>query len=470
MKAVIYARISREKQSEYSLSAQVEECKAYIEKERYELGNVYIDDGFSAKNMDRPQLQQMLTDLRQRKFNMIVIWRLDRLTRDTIDGLNMVRNVFKPSGVEFASVMEDIDTSTPDGYMMYTFRLSMAQNEREKIAERVSLGQMKRAQDGKRNSPVRPLGYNVGPDLQLTVNEEESETVRKVFEWYTKGWGYNKIAKTLNLEGVSTAYNGTWDPTRVKQILTNLTYTGVVHYKRKYDPEEKRVIAEGQHDAIISKESFELVQRIMNRKSEGKMNTSSADYPFSTVVKCGICGRSYFGYSKSEDRRYYRCRGKQVYPSCKSSEVSEKKLAEMFLAHLEGFHFTSLQPEKPVTGKDTEREHKRIMKALDEIVTKKKNYTRAMGSGKLDYEMYEELIDEENKRAVALNTELEALGETTDHRITRRDILNRLNNLKQKWPTMSREERKQRVQDIFEVIVINKQGRDWAIVAQKLAD
>src|SRR5690242_20651217 len=122
----------------------------------------------------------------------------------------MVTTMFRPNGIEFVSFTEDIDTSTPDGMMMFTIRLSMAQRERERIAERSSMGQAARARKGLRNSPTRPYGYDINKDLALTVNEEEAEIVRQIFDWFLAGWGRIKIARSLNDQGIPAKGGGIW--------------------------------------------------------------------------------------------------------------------------------------------------------------------------------------------------------------------------------------------------------------------
>lgn len=474
MKAVIYARISTNEQSNYSLGAQVEECRAFIEKERYELTNVYMDDGYSAKNMNRPQLQQMLSDLKQRKFNIIVIWRLDRLTRDTMDGLNMVKNEFKPYGVEFASINEDIDTTTPDGYMMFTIRLSMAQNEREKIAERVTLGMKARAKKGLRPNASEPYGYNLTPELTLEINEEEAEVVRNIYDWYLSGHGKFKIAKMLTASSIPTKTGLlAWVEGTINNILNSPTYYGANHMTPRGKTEP--IIVKGTHEAIISEATFNEVQKVQNRRREGTMSTSSYDYPFSNIVKCAECGNNYYGQQKYTNAgsltRYYRCRTNNKGRTCPGSDISEPKLYDLFKRFLANFEFTTTDPNKSIDGKDVAKDIKKLTKLIEDATMKKKNYTRAMGSGKLEYDMFSELMEEENTKIESWRAELETLNTMVPNTSrTKSDVARSINELTSNWDAMTHKQRKIIVQKLFEAIVIKKEGKYWHVMGYKLSE
>ena len=474
MRAVIYARISTTEQSEHSLGAQVEECRAFIEKERYELTNVYTDDGYSAKNMNRPQLQQMLSDLKQRKFNIIVIWRLDRLTRDTMDGLNMVKNEFKPYGVEFASINEDIDTTTPDGYMMFTIRLSMAQNEREKIAERVTLGMKARAKKGLRPNASVPYGYDLTPELTLEINEEEAEVVRNIYDWYLTGHGKFKISKMLTEHSIPTKTGRlAWVEGTVNNILNSPTYYGANHMKPKGTAEP--IIVKGTHEGIISEAKFNEVQKVQKRKQEGSMSTSSYDFPFSNIVKCAECGSNYYGQQRrtraGSIARSYRCRNNAKTRMCSAADISEPKLYDLFKRFLSNFEFITTDPNKSIDGKDVAKDIKKLTKLIEDANTKKKNYTRAMGSGKLDYDMFSELMEEENAKLETWKAELETLNTMVPNTTrTKSDVARSINELNNNWDSMTHKQRKIIVQQLFEAIVIKKEGNYWHVVGYKMSE
>ena len=259
-------------------------------------------------------------------------------------------------------------------------------------------------------------------------------------------------------------------------MITNPTYTGATHYKPRGLPEDKRIIVPNVHQPIIPPFTFESAQAQLKRRNEEHMSTSSYDFPFSTILKCGECGRSYHGktttYSGGRNNvRTYRCAGKyRVNPCKESSDISEPKVSKLFLKFLEDFEFFANQPNVPVDGIDVEKEAKRLAKLIDESANKRKNYARAMGAGKLDYESFEELVDEENQKSKEWQSELDKLQKVTPSKRTMRDIELLVNNLRTKWHLMNDRQRKLAVQQLFEVIVIKKSGSEWGMVGFKIAD
>lgn len=473
MKAVIYSRISKDEQSKYSISEQVQLCQKMMENEGHEVVDVFVDEGYTSKNMNRPALQSMLSQIKSKRFGIICVWNSDRLTRTTLDGLEMVTKMFKPSGIEFASVTEDIDTSTPDGMMMFTIRLSMAQREREKIAERVAMGQIGRAKKGKRNTSAKPYGYEVGEDLVLSVNEEEAEIVRNIYTWYVQGFGRNKIASILNDSNIPAPRGGIWFEKIIGDIIGNPTHIGSTHYKPKLSKEEDRIIVPDTHPAIIPRDLFDIAKEIKVRRRDNDMNLSSYDFCFSTVVKCGECGRSFHGKMKTNApgrarTRNYRCSGKYRQNSCNVSDVSDIKLEKIFLDFIKGrLEVESEEPNKPIGGKDVTKEKKRLEKIIADSAVRRKNYSRAMGDGKMSYDDFSDLMEEENAKVKKLQEELEAIQLSQGPKRTNRESNQLLTELLHNWPLMSEQQKKIGVGLLFRAIVLKKIDGIWKIVAFK---
>lgn len=476
MRAVVYARISSEEQSVYSLDSQVNECRTFIERLGHECVDVYIDDGYSAKDLNRPRIQDLLEDLQERKFDLVVSWKLDRLTRDTVDGLTLIINLFKKKhGVVFMSATEDIKTETPDDVMMLTIRLSMAQAEREKIRERVTMGQIARAKSGRRNTPAKPYGYDVNEDLSLTINLDEAPIVRQIFEWFIDGYGREKIARILNQSKVPPPRGGElWFEATIKAIIVNPTFYGATHYRPKG---KDRILFENTHEPIVSKETWIHANEVKKRRGEGATNLSSYNFAFSTVTKCGVCGRSYHGKLRSvpyrkkklwqgEDYNYYRCSGKYRQRSCSASDIAEHVLLKMLFDVLEPSvsPFTEEQvSEKPALS--SSRERKRITKELEKSKERLTKLAKAMASGNIDFEIYTELRNEEKVKVEELEEALRNLPDDAPPPPTRRlsDIADDLLNMSTHWTNWTPEKRKQVIQRTFKQIVINKVEGKWRI-------
>lgn len=468
MKAVIYTRVSSANQADegYSLEAQHNESIKYIESEGMELTKVYTDPGVSAKSLDRPGVQEMIRDLKAGKFQAIIIHKLDRLTRNISDLYELVEMVIKHD-VKLISLSEKIDTSTPMGRMFIYMLGILAQMFRENLSQEIVKGQSIRASKGLRVSPSRPYGYDLGDNLTMTVNDEEAHTVRQIFGWFNEGHNLLTIAGKLNKAGTTKKFH----QTTIGRIISNPTYVGVNHWKRK--GAKDGVYFEGAHEPIISEEVFQEAQDILLKRKDHFLSQSSTNFVFSTVVKCGICGRSFCGRTRRENGRLsydYRCAGKERF-GCKVGSIADSKLTALFLDFINNFHLSSNEPQKILTGRDLSKERKKLEKLLSDSANVTKNYLRAYGSGKIEFDMFTELKAEEDKKCTDWNVELDEINQMSpSDKKTRKDIIALLDNLKSDWNRISDLNRKMAISKIFKFLVIRREEGKWRIVSFKTHD
>lgn len=468
MKAVIYTRVSSSNQAEegYSLEAQHNESIKYIESENMELTKVYTDPGVSAKSLERPGVQEMIRDLKAGKFQVIIIHKLDRLTRNISDLYELVEMVIKHD-VKLISLSEKIDTSTPMGRMFIYMLGILAQMFRENLSQEIIKGQSMRASKGLRVSPSRPYGYDLGDNLVMSVNEEEAHTVRQIFEWFNEGYNLMTIANKLNKMGATKKFH----QITIKRIVSNPTYIGVNHWKRKGTKDG--VYFEEAHEPIISEQVFHTAQDVLYKRKEHFLSQSMGDFCFSTVVKCGVCGRSIIGRTRREngwEGKSYRCSGKDRF-HCKVGSISEPKLTALFLDFISNYSIQTTEPQKIIAGRDLTKERKRLEKLVHDSANVKKNYLRAYGSGKIEFDLFTELAAEEDKKCEEWNVELDAINQISPSgKKTRKDILIQLDNLKSGWNGYSELERKMNISQIFKFLVIRPENRVWKIVAFKTHD
>jgi site-specific DNA recombinase len=470
MKAAIYVRVSTDEQAKhgFSLEAQQESCMSYIKSFNHELFKVYIDDGYSAKNMNRPALQDMLDDIRNKRIEIIVLWRLDRLTRKARDGLEMVDEIFNKYGVSFATITERHDLTTAQGRWMFTVSLANAQNERELIGERVTFGQEKKAQKGFRVSLGAIYGYDK-VNGKLEPNENESPIVHRIFEYYVfKGWGYGRIAAALNSESIP-AKKTSWQPVTIKGILKNITYIG----KNSWTPRNgQAVINDGEHVGIITEELFLLAQTQLKRRCSGEMSRSSYNYPFSTIIKCGACGGSYNAYNKvrrrSDAKAYtnYRCANRKA-GICKASDIAELKLEKLFFDYFdkEEIYGTNYIPEPtPDEIRSFEKEKSRITREVNKLDKRKNNLLDDLGDRVITREEYKESVEKINQNLSKLREEMNIL-EPQEVAVTHSpdEIIDFVRRLKTDWEHMNNQDRKFVVQSFFKRIVIKKE-MTWSIL------
>ena len=239
-KAALYLRVSTEEQKRegFSLGAQEDILKGYCESKGFEIFDIYDDGGYSGKDFNRPRMQQLLRDLRDDKFDIVLAVAVDRISRNNLDVLTFVDRELHPRGKKLLISTCDIDSSTETGKMFISLLGTFAEYERQLIVSRVKKGMEKRAGEGKWNGGFM-LGYDV-VDKKLVINENEAEIVRKVFELRISGKGYKWITNHLNESGKKTKHNASFSTNTVKTILENEKYTGVMTWGKLRDWNSKR--------------------------------------------------------------------------------------------------------------------------------------------------------------------------------------------------------------------------------------
>ncbi len=229
MKAIGYTRVSTQEQADsgLSLEGQAKRIAAYCDAKEWELQEVITDAGLSGGTLHRPGLQRVLELVTKGAVEVVVVLKLDRLTRSVKD-LGILLETFDRAQVAFSSVSDNFDTSTANGRLVLNVLGSVAQWERDIIAERTSDAlQVKKAQ-GRRVGAV-PFGFELGADGdELIPNPEQLTTVTKIVEWRAAGQSLNAIAQRLNALGIATAQAGTWAAQTVKRIVRNTVYCGHV--------------------------------------------------------------------------------------------------------------------------------------------------------------------------------------------------------------------------------------------------
>jgi len=282
-RCAIYTRKSTEdglEQDFNSLDAQREACAAYILSQTHEgwegTSELYDDGGFSGGSMDRPGLKQLLQDVIAGKVDVIVVYKVDRLTRSLADFAKIV-DILDEHNASFVSVTQSFNTTTSMGRLTLNVLLSFAQFEREVTGERI---RDKIAASKKKGiwmgGPV-PLGYELG-DRKLVVNKKEAETVRHLFRRYTQLQSVPQLVDELAAQGYRTKIRPYKDGRKIggvvfrtgalSQLLKNPIYTGMVRHKDK--------IYEGEHEAIIDQELFDEVQSVFAvNRSENALGKKS---------------------------------------------------------------------------------------------------------------------------------------------------------------------------------------------------
>ena len=292
MKVALYARVSTEQQIDnYSIPLQKERMKAFCVSKGWTDITEYVDGGYSGSNLNRPALQQLQKDIEHQKINAVIVYRLDRLSRSQRDTLFLIEEMFLPNNVEFISISETIDTSTPFGRAMIGVMSVFAQLERETITERLRSGRFKMVRDEglwAGGSDASPYGYTRLKRGKLVVNEEERQHIVRIFEEYVTLKSYIKVQKKLEKEGFKPL-----EDYRITKLLRNRLYIGEVSFAGEW--------FKGSHEPIISVDLFNAAQKV-NEHFKGYNFGKIKNNVFRQKVICGCCGETYRSYSKKHKK------------------------------------------------------------------------------------------------------------------------------------------------------------------------
>ena len=285
VRCAIYTRKSTEHGLELefnSLDAQRDACEAYIKSQASQgwmaLSQHYDDPAYSGGNLDRPALQQLLKDIDAGRIDVIVVYKIDRLTRSLADFAKLVE-AFDAKSISFVAVTQQFNTTTSMGRLTLNVLLSFAQFERELSSERVRDKVAASRRKGKWTGGTVPLGYDA-KDKKLVINKAEAETVRYIFQRYLEVKSFGKLVADLDAKGIVTKrrdtrvkkFNGgipfTYGP--LAHLLKNRLYVGETGHKDKWFA--------GEHAAIVDKRTFDQVQQLLESKSEGwKANRTASE-------------------------------------------------------------------------------------------------------------------------------------------------------------------------------------------------
>ena len=311
-KCVLYPRVSTEMQVDgFSLDGQKNNLRRFADREEMEIINIYEDAGKSGKSIEgRPAFKQMLLDIENGlEIDYVLVYKLSRFGRNAADILNSLEHI-QSFGVNLICIEEGIDSSQTSGKLLISVLSAVAEIERENIIEQTMNGRKEKARQGGWNGGFAPYGYFL-KDKQLFIQETEADAVRIIFDKFANtNMGFTKIAKYLNLQGIEkiSRANGSltqWSTHFVRMIIDNPVYCGKIAFGRrarekvkgtkneyKQTPQENYILAEGQHEAIISEELWNLAhekRELTGVKSPSKIGRDRA-HLLSGILKCPKCG------------------------------------------------------------------------------------------------------------------------------------------------------------------------------------
>lgn len=314
-KVAIYARVSTTNQVEegYSIDGQIDSLEKYCEAMGWDIYNKYIDAGFSGGSLKRPEMANLINDVKKGLFDMVLVYKLDRLSRNVRDTLYLIKDVFNINKIDFVSIQENIDTSSAMGTLFLTLLSAIAEFEREQIKERMQLGKLGRAKSGKSMMWSKTsYGYDYVKETgTLSVNPYQALIVQKMFQWYLSGMSITKLRDALNEQ---YGQGKEWSYRTVRVILSNPVYCGYNQFKGQIFP--------GTHEPIISEEDFNKTQeeiKARQRTAAERFNPRpfQAKYMLSGIAQCGYCSAPLaikMGMKRKDGTRLVKYECKQRHP------------------------------------------------------------------------------------------------------------------------------------------------------------
>jgi site-specific DNA recombinase len=451
MRAALYIRVSTEEQNleGYSISAQKNRCTSFVEsQEDWELSHVYADPGYSAKDLKRPAVEQLIEGVKNKEFDVVVVYRLDRLVRSVLD-LHKLLGLFDKHNVKFKSVTEVFDTTTAMGRFFITIVGAMAEWERSNLGERVRFGMSQKVREGGWHGSAAPYGYDL-QENKLIINEEQAKYIQWIYKWYTEGMSDRKIAIRLNDMGVSTK-TGTdiWREARIRYMLRNPLYYGSLRWGVRVNQEQGFEV-EDAAPAIIDKELFEQAQRTREGRANLHPRRATSPYIFSGAVRCARCGAGFKGH-KARGHLSYRCINRYE-KKCDMPMVSEKMLEAAFIRY-----FRKVDPpsENPTPAPDNLNEIERLEKELADIKRRRKKWQYAWANEMMDDDEYQERMKEERTLEYEVKKELDGLvGVKEELPPEHVNIIGQY--IEENWEELSQQEKKVFVQNTIEKMIIDK--------------
>jgi site-specific DNA recombinase len=299
-RAAIYIRVSSQEQAVegYSIPAQKERLSAFCKAHNWLIADYYIDGGYTGANIKRPGIQKLISEID--KFDVVLVYKLDRLSRSQRDTLYLIEEIFLLNGVDFVSMNESFDTSTPFGRAMIGILSVFAQLEREQIKERTTMGRTERAKGGFFHGGIHyPIGYDYVKG-KLVINEYEAAQVRKIYNWYLDGMSPDKISKRLRADGYTNRYTSWHGSASVRSVLTSEVYLGKIRFCD--------VVVENAHEPLVTKKQFEKVKELIIKRRELFGDSPyKAKYLLASIMFCAKCGARYFVKHNHGRYKQYCC-------------------------------------------------------------------------------------------------------------------------------------------------------------------
>jgi len=488
-RVALYCRVSTEEQANegYSISAQLQVLRQYTQLYGWEIAEEYIDEGRSGKNVKgRPAMRKLVEDVEKDKFQAVIVWKISRLSRNMLDTLKLL-DKFEKYRVKFISYSENFDTSTPIGRLVLQLMASIAEMERNTLAENVKLGMKQRALEGYWNGGI-VFGYDHSDKKKLVINHKEAEVVKMIFNMYANGKGLRAISNHLNKAGYKTKRDRYFSINGVAQILDNPVYNGKIRWLQfeNWDTQRRKgknpnpIRVEGKHEAIISDELWSIVQA--RRKSRSfKQRQSNEPFLLSGLLRCPDCGKGMVPSittrrnkdGEKRKYRYYVCGDfhNKGSVACRSNSVKAYDAEDLVIKRIETFiskkklykTLQDLNLQSVNAHSKLNQELEDIEKCLSEIKSIENRYLEAFEKNTLPTQILQDRLQEmslEKEELEQKKNEIAIQLRSNDSKVIQPELIETLlERFLSIYTKTSRENKKQLLQHLIKQITI-KQLKD----------
>jgi site-specific DNA recombinase len=430
LRVAIYIRVSTQEQAKegYSIGEQEKRLRAYCDAMQWDIHKVYIDPGYSGGDTNRPGLQDLIKDVKTGAIDKVVVYKLDRLSRSQKDTLILIEDVFLTNNVDFVSMSESFDTSTPVGRAVLGLLAVFAQLERDQIKERMGMGKEARAKEGKWNGgSSEPIGYDYDPNTELLyVNEYEKMQILEAVELFLKGTPLRTISNIFHNKGYTyvgkSGRTSEWDPQRLKYVFRNKTYLGYMRYRGEW--------YKADHEPILDQDTFDKLQKLLASRAERyakhtKRSAGQTTY-LGGMLYCKQChGR--FAIQTGSTRKpgarnyYYACysRSKKVPkmvkdPNCQNKNWKMEELDNIVFDEIRKLakdpnHITDMRAKK-LSKTDNLTKVDIIRREIANIDDQISRFMDLYGIGKFSIDQVSGKVDPLNEQRLGLERELQQLN------------------------------------------------------------
>ena len=458
-KIAIYTRVSTQEQANegYSIQAQRDRLVDYCKARDWIIQDIYIDPGFSGSNLDRPAMQRLIANVAE--FDLVLVYKLDRLSRSQKDTLYLIEDVFLNNNVDFVSMNESFDTTTPFGRAMIGILSVFAQLEREQIKERSMMGRMERAKEGLYHGGWNtPIGYDYVPESDsLVINTNESEQVKLIYGMYMRGASITEITNHMRNNGYRTKFGNYQHAKTVSNILRSNAYIGKIKFRDQ--------LYQGVHSPIIEEDVFNNVQKILDSKAHLTVKNKPSNSLLLGLIYCDRC-KARYGYKSAPNKTpFYGCYSRMRrnphmikdenchndnWPSVLLESAIEKELFK--LASDKNYIYEIIADNDKSSDKVDYNALKKNIKGIDAQIDKLINL---YSLGNIPIANVAAKLEELNLAKEIISVELKKSTQQLSAKSSVAEARSILDNIELNWKSFTTDEKRKILFGLIEKIVIN---------------